>query len=318
MNQHRIKNQSLTELAGEVLSEIFRLRRLLPANQDRETSFEEEAAPHLSKIVAAIERNEPLRMILPAFPAKSPNRRKTLSHLPDYGEDIAFNNLNSLCERIGRIYPPGARLTICSDGRVFADIVYISDEDVTAYNTELRRRYQARYPTSIEFFDLDDVYPNVRDYALLREDLMVQYGEPLHHLRRRCKEDAGAAEMYRGITRFLVEDYSGIPLFQGVSRNAIQNRARLAAYRVIQRSNAWSRLLRDKLPDALRLSIHPQFRISDKIGINLISASDCWATPWHSVVLKEGDSVYLVPRHEAERRNAMLIYEDGRPSYYRC
>lgn len=72
-----------------------------------------------------IEHGKPIRMVLPAFPAKSPSRDKTLSHLPDHGEELALRNLNELCKRIGQIYEPGARIVICSDGRVFADVVRI-------------------------------------------------------------------------------------------------------------------------------------------------------------------------------------------------
>ena len=48
-------------------------------------------------------------MILPAFPAKSPNRQKQFLHLPDYGEVLALNNLNLLCNKITNIYSKGAK-----------------------------------------------------------------------------------------------------------------------------------------------------------------------------------------------------------------
>jgi L-tyrosine isonitrile synthase len=114
----------------------------------------------------------------------------------------------------------------------------------------------------------------------------------------------------------MVEDFSGIPAFEGMARNAIQNQARIAAYRVIQRSNAWSRLLAQHLPHAVRLSIHPQLRVSEKIGIRLVAGDDGWATPWHSVVLKQGERVSLVPRARAEQLNAALIFRNGRPSHF--
>jgi pyoverdine/dityrosine biosynthesis protein Dit1 len=237
-----------------------------------------------------------------------------LSHLPDHGEELALINLNNLCKRIGEIYEPGARIVICSDGRVFADVVRIPDQDVSEYNSTLRQGAVDQGLAHLDFFDLDDVYPGVKDYAVLREDLMVLYGEALRPLQERCKAHSEAAEMYRGITRFLFEDFSGLDEFRGMSRNAIQVMARSNAYRVIQRSNAWGRLLADQLQDAVRLSI--QVRLSEKIGINLIDSGDCWATPWHSVVLKRGNKVQLVPRREAEKMNAALIFKDGRPSYY--
>ena len=315
-NDVAIYEMVVEELADEILQKIFAMRRLLPVEIDRPYVFDSEAAPHREKIIRAIKADQPIRMVLPAFPAKSPNRRKTLSHLPDFAEEIAFANLFSLCQQIKAVYKAGAKLTVCSDGRVFADVVHIPDQDVTEYNEELRRLYKERYNGVIEFFDLDDVYPGMKDFALLREDLMVLHGEPIQSLRERCKTEAAAGEMYKGITRFLLEDYSGLQEFQSHSRNGIQNYARVAAYRVIQRSNAWSRLVEKHFPESLRLSIHPQFRVSEKIGINLISANDCWSTPWHSVALKVGSTITLVPRHEAESRNAMLVFFNGRPSHF--
>lgn len=304
------------QLALHILEEVFAHRRLLPGEHDKDAMLSVEAAPHLPKVLKAIEQRQPVRMVLPAFPAKSPSRDKTLSHLPDAGEEIALQNLHALCERIARIYEPGARIVICSDGRVFADVVRIPDPDVTEYNAALRVGANDLGLHNLEFFDLDDVYPGVKDYAVLREDLMVLYGEALKPLQERCRSQPEAGEMYRGITRFLLEDFSGLAEFSGMSRNAIQNVARVNAYRVIQRSNAWGRLLADQLSDAVRLSIHPQFRLSEKIGINLIAQGDGWATPWHSVVLKRGDDVRLLPRREAEKLNAALIYRNGRPSHY--
>ncbi len=304
------------EFTNEIIVHIIKKKRLVPGEAAKEEQFHLESAPHIEKILGAIEENKPIDLVLPAFPAKSPSRQKTLSHLPDFGEELAFRNLNQLCERIARIYEPGAKLTVCSDGRVFADVVRIPDQDVTDYNTEMRRLAKEWKLDYIHFFDLDDVYSNVKDFPTLREELMVTYGEALESLQQRCKTEREADEMYRGITRFLFEDFSGLEEYKDLTRNAIQNLARQAAYRVIQRSNAWGRLVAKKMPDSVRLSIHPQFRVSEKIGLNLIDETDCWATPWHSVVVKQGEKIKLVPRCEAEKMNAALIFKDGRPSYF--
>lgn len=315
-------------LARDIVGLIFAQRRLLPevlAQEGRPGAAaacvdkalrEVEIAPHVEKVLYWVERGEPVRMVLPAFPAKSPSRRKTLGHLPDLGEELAFQNLCKLCDAIGAIYAPGAKITVCSDGRVFADVVHIPDADVTAYNEAMRRYVKTQGMHQIDFFDLDDVYPNMRDFAILREDLMIIYGEALASLRQRCHTEVAAGAMYRGITRFMVEDFSGIPAFEGMSRNAIQNMARIAAYRVIQRSNAWSRLLAQHLPHQVRLSIHPQLRVSEKIGIRLVAGDDGWTTPWHAVVLKQGARVSLVPRARAEALDAALIFRNGRPSHF--
>jgi pyoverdine/dityrosine biosynthesis protein Dit1 len=77
-------------------------------------------ATFLSIMLANIENEAPIRMILPAFPAKSPNRKgKVLGALPDLGEEIALQCLQGLCDNIRQIYKPGAEVFIASDGLVY-------------------------------------------------------------------------------------------------------------------------------------------------------------------------------------------------------
>jgi Pyoverdine/dityrosine biosynthesis protein len=67
-----------------------------------------------------VKRGEPIRMILPAFPFKSPNARdKVLGSMPDFGEELALAHLNGLCENIAQVYEPGADVYISSDGLVY-------------------------------------------------------------------------------------------------------------------------------------------------------------------------------------------------------
>ena len=72
-------------------------------------------------------------MCLPAFPFKSANKvAKVFGVLPDKAEELALGRLNVMCVRIEEVYPPGARLTIISDGLVYngwSDI--IEDKSLT-------------------------------------------------------------------------------------------------------------------------------------------------------------------------------------------
>lgn len=77
-------------------------------------------AKFIPMVEAYVAKNEPVQMVLPAFPFKSPNRKdKTLGHLPDLGEEIALQHLNGLCESIAEIYQPAANIVITSDGLVY-------------------------------------------------------------------------------------------------------------------------------------------------------------------------------------------------------
>jgi hypothetical protein len=71
-------------------------------------------------VTEQIERNEPVRLILPGFPFKSPNSKdKVLGALPDLGERFALAHLDGLCRNIAEIYEHGAEVLICSDGLVY-------------------------------------------------------------------------------------------------------------------------------------------------------------------------------------------------------
>ncbi len=64
-------------------------------------------------------------------------RLDLLGPLPDLAERIAIDSLRSLCEHIGHFYKPGGRITICSDGHVFGDLVSVSDEEISSVQAVL-------------------------------------------------------------------------------------------------------------------------------------------------------------------------------------
>jgi len=84
---------------------------------------------------------------------------------------------------------------------------------------------------------------------------------------------------------------------------------------VMQRSEAWGRLLSDCFPGALRLSIHPQSPHAEKIGIRLGEATDAWITPWHGVSVESAGSFQLMRLSEAGALGARVVNRFGRPSH---
>ncbi|MFH8366672.1 L-tyrosine/L-tryptophan isonitrile synthase family protein [Streptomyces sp. NPDC018031] len=271
-------------------------------------------AAHAGQVARAVAAGEPVRFVLPAFPGKSPNTAKVLGVLPDTAERVALEFLDGLCARIGAVHAPGARILICSDGRVFSDAVGIRDEHITAYQHTLQGWIDALPHGGVGLFTLDDL-PELAGagHDRMRSVLTQRYAEPLDALRERIRAGEEVA-LYRAITRFLFED-ANTPEYTG-SRAALQRDARARAYTVIQRSRAWGELLAERFPAAVRLSIHPQPCGAEKLGIHLVETADNWLTPWHSVALDVGGRFELVRRSEAERRGARLVYRDGRAGHY--
>jgi pyoverdine/dityrosine biosynthesis protein Dit1 len=304
------------DLAAEVLTVVLEHQRQAPGDLGcAERPCRVCLGTHLEQVERFIAAGEPVEFVLPAFPAKSPNPAKVLGHLPDLAEVAALTFLQSLCDRIARIYEPGARLVICSDGRVFGDLIEVPDAHISDYKAALTELIVNLGADGLTQFDLDDVHPGV-PHDEMRRVLVERYAEPLEVLRAEVKAGGPELALYRGITRFMFEDRFG-PTWTG-SRAALQREARARAYGVIQRSRAWADLVSEHYPDSVRLSIHPHRCGAEKIGVHLLETEDSWLTPWHAVAIEERGRLRLVKRAEAEASGAELVYVDGRPSHYRA
>jgi pyoverdine/dityrosine biosynthesis protein Dit1 len=279
-------------------------------------------AHFMDKITSSIELGMPIEFVLPAFPGKSPNLNKVLGVLPDRAEFLSLKFLNQLCLGIANIYPPGGRIKLCSDGRVFSDIVGIRENDITAYQKEIEHLIFANGFNCLSCFHLDDYFTD-RTFDQMRILLMEGYGQELEYLQKKVhqgkmpdanREQKQVHRMYRGMVKFLYED----SLFPGQthSKSQLQKKAREAAYQVINRSNAWSGLIAELFPKALRLSIHPQGCGTGKLGIKLVG-EDSWMTPWHGVALESQGRFSLVKRKEAVELGARLVFgARGAPSHF--
>lgn len=323
-NQPTPKTLSNDEIAVRILNDVMKFRRT-PRHEKKcgNVKCKKCASHHFFKVVNAVEKNQPVPFVLPAFPGKSPNKEKVLGVLPDYAEELSLQFLGSLCERIKTYYAPGIKVILCSDGRVFSDVIGIKEEHISAYQKELDRLIEKISLQDISTFNLDDYYGEI-NFIQMRKELMQRYGQSLDFLRNKVRngrkesateDEKEANRIYCGITRFLFED--AIFTEQTKSRSAVQREARRNAYEVIRRSNAWSELIADLFPSAVRLSIHPQTCGSKKLGIRLI-ADESWMTPWHGVAVETEKGPILLKRSEAQKLGAKLVYsEQGLPSHYR-
>jgi pyoverdine/dityrosine biosynthesis protein Dit1/AcrR family transcriptional regulator len=303
-----------TELSLKILRQLFRHRRLQSeAGTCADEPCDRCLALHLPKVRRLVIAGEPIHFLLPAFPAKSPSPEKVLGRLPDMAEELALKHLEKVCGEIADLYSPGARITICSDGRVFSDLVGVSDKDVTEYGREIANMIERLGVRSLDTFSMEDLY-EINDHAAMREQLCAHYADSLAAIEERIHTYQHHRELFNGIQRFLFEDR--ISIESEKSRTQVRNECKQRAHRLIQRSDAWGRLISDCFPTSIRLSIHPQGPHSDKIGILLGDADDTWLTPWHGVAVKQHGRFKFMRRREAEALGAQIVACDGRPSYY--
>ena len=299
-------------VSRKILEQLFHHRRLESAGSCAERPCEQCFALHLPRVLRFVSANEPIHFLLPAFPAKSPNTKKVLGRLPDMAEELAFRFLDQLCDEIRKLHSPGARITICSDGRVFSDLVGVTDKDVTDYGLEMERIRERIATTSLDWFRMEDLF-ETSEHAVMREQLVRHYAEPLAVIRQRVNDHDQHRLLFNGIQRFLFEDR--IVIETEKSRTQVRIECKDLTYRVMQRSDAWGRLLSDCFPGALRLSIHPQIPHAEKIGIRLGETSDVWITPWHGAAVERSGEFRLMRRSEAEALGAQVVNRFGRPSH---
>lgn len=274
---------------------------------------------HCEKKINAIlnpmlKHKKPISFVLPAFPAKSSSREKTISPLPDLGEKLALQRLDNLCHAISSIYQPGAKLVICADGHVFNDIVMVSNDDVYIYQKALRNLTKKYNFKHISFFELENAYQST-NYQNIRQKLIDEHGTPIDKIRENCIKDKNEKHLFCGLHRFLYEDLRYH--YPSHSKNKIKNIAKIKTYQTLQRSHAWSHLIKKLFPNDLRLSIHPHFCGSEKISIQLFSDQDAWKTPWHNVVLNDNGKQRLIKQKEAIAMGATLsVSESPWEKYY--
>lgn len=299
---------SIVRTCREILAVLLPYRRGGEAMDNGDpASF----GPQLEQLTGFVSAGKPILFTLPAFPCKSPNPAKVLSHLPDEGERRALRFLDDLCAEVEHIYTPGARILICSDGHIFGDLIGVPDDHIDAYSAELTAMITNENLTRLGMFSLADVLGDL-PYDEKRRHIHDRYAPTVEELRERAKTDPDLMRLYLGITRFLMDDTIG---FEG-TRSALQRNCRRRAYGVIQRSKAWGALIAELHPDSVRLSIHPQPANAAKFGIRLLDAADIWTTPWHAcAVRRAGDRWELLPRSAAEKTGRLII-RNGRPSHF--
>jgi pyoverdine/dityrosine biosynthesis protein Dit1 len=292
---------------------LFRSRRLLhPEESCARVACPACYAPHVKAISAFIAQQKPITFVLPSFPAKSPNPRKVVGALPDLAEQLALRFLQSLCEQISRMYVPGARVILCSTGRVLSDLVSVPDEAVTEYRRELESLIEGLDTPAIELFSLEHALHG--NHEKMRSRLIARYADPLEQVRERALQEPRVRAMFNGLHRLLLEDEGVLHPERSPTKALV--RSKELACRILQRGGAWARVIEERYPDAVRLSVYPQEAHSEQLGIYLVETKDLWLMPWHGVVLEQGNSLTLVKRHEAERLNASLVWRNERPSHF--
>lgn len=298
-----------------------------------------------------VKHGEPIRMILPAFPFKSPNARdKVLGTMPDFGEELALAHLNGLCKNIAQVYEPGAEVYISSDGIVYngeitaffnctrlsnelPDILGVSDETVWDYGETLRQMAVDKGFHHVKFIRLFELLEHpwfktdspeaaksfyLAHASCLRRELMYMHGDPSFDADEAIKTDNDTCLTYRGYIKFLTKDLAHQEQTQLLSKRARQNQISQIARQMIVRGKMFAAAIKANRKDYVRLSIHESAG-EKKLSISLIPQlrGALGFTPWHASVAVGVNGSYRTVHAEDVRDTHDLIYKNGQPHYFR-
>lgn len=160
--------------------------------------------------------------------------------------------------------------------------------------------------------------------AELCRKLMLGIGGPDRAYIRQLitEQEPDALGLYRGQTRFMLEDLADIPSVKSLSGKQKKKTAALVAEEMMSRNQAYSNLTELLLPNYVRLSIHAHNNAGPKFAIRLLPADKVRAidnlesrhepnpvyefqlpTPWHNCMIKvEGDEFMYLARAQLARK----------------
>ncbi len=273
----------------------------------------------IEKMGSTMATGKPIRMYIPCFPAKSPNHaKKTLSPHADLAEEIAIQRLSEVIEEMNQIYP--SELLIASDGRMFSDTWWSTEEKTDMYRQELISLIKTPH---IRVADLDLYYPGLTPQQA-REKVLTEFGPTPEEIDAGIRSDDTRKNLYLAFTRFIQDDTPpDDPALVGLSGKKQKELFKERAREDMRRSDALNNMLIQRLMNEqgyIRLSIREQQDTPEKIGINLLEGEgqEFTGSPWHNVIaLKDDGSYYVLKREEAEARGYELIYKDGKPHHFR-
>jgi pyoverdine/dityrosine biosynthesis protein Dit1 len=266
----------------------------------------------MDRMMPFVEANVPIEFAMLGYPMKSPNvRDKVIGNQPDMGEELSFKNFERFDTEMRKVYSPGVKITIISDGYVFSDVLKVSDKIVAMYEEQC---VDMSSSAPVDWYDLTDFYSRKMPNAYLRDKLMLQFGITDEALDRRIQFDPDTNALYRGMIRFLELD---LAIRDYPSNSQLHKEAKRVARTMMFRNEAYSALIKSEFPNYIRLSMHPSENNGTKYSFQLIPSPKAWTSPWHCAMLLNSEGIYeTIHKKDAIAAGHELVYTNGQPYYF--
>lgn len=286
--------------------DVFEKFRMTPTNIDEYNTGGREVLA--AKMYEFTKCYRPMEFVMLGYPFKSSNQRdKVLSVLPDLAEEISLKNFAAFNDAMKKVYLPGVKITLVSDGFVFNDLVDVSDGIVERY-AEINHDLGKVAP--VEWLSLRDFFKTSATLNSMREKVTKEFGITEIELERRILTDPNVNALYRGMIRFMMEEeqWKDYP-----SKNQLQKKAKLIARAAMFRNEAYSHLVETQFTSHIRLSMHPTTNNGKKYSFQMIPGPRAWTSPWHCALAVHPDGYETIHKADALAQGYELVYKDGQP-----
>ncbi len=141
---------------------------------------------------------------------------------------------------------------------------------------------------------------------------MAQFEGTIAEIETAIKKEPESVFTYRGFIKFLQSDRVWE---KGMTNSQIKKFCANTAKHMLHRNKAFSKLVNDLYPTAVRLSIHAHTNAGPKFGVRLVPDLPFCITPWHNVLVEfSNGSKVLMKRETAESIESLQVFSKfGRP-----
>lgn len=294
----------------------LRLYNILEEFRNNPENLSYDGSIILNDLRHIVEKNLPLKIVLPAFHGKSNNRNFVISHLPDYGDYLGVQTLVNLYSKLSLEYP-NVEIFILHEGHFQADVnLFGDDNDVKAYINQFRKII-APYPY-IKSYCIRELLPHQNTYESQRNFFLKEYCPNNNELDSMIKIGGRIHELYLAyakIYRYKIVDSKKEALSCKDAKEYSRNRSILQLKKYI----GFAKLLKKTFENEkfIKLSwVYKDNSFNDQISINVIKNVKRFGTPgFFSIVEYNGGTIDLMTREKAKNFGMHLKTFDGLPFY---
>lgn len=238
-----------------------------------------------------VTEEQPVQLLLPAFPCKTNNLDKVISHTPDLGEYLVLRKFVKAIRDIQAVYDPGITFYIFSDYHTFSDYISVNIDHHYEYSDHLRemvKRMNCSDSLKIVNFEHFSEFDELEDFEYFR-GLKEKYGEPGYeeNFAELKLRDNKMNNTYLGLKKFMNQDQCHVLADLSTKKRRLRL-AEIAKGMMVQ-GRALDNFLNQKFPDCIRLSIHQHAMVGKKYSLYLFEER-AFKTPWHCAMLFDASS----------------------------